>query len=185
MSRGPGLIQRAILALITSDSNGAWTTSDICQHVYGKTFKRQRVAVLRAMRSVTLPEGWALCHLWLAGSELCIVNQCSLESMLRKRWCEDWRQWLFVDADKYSFEEYRASNYAEAYADRFLRKDVDQATRYRDGTPAERRDIEIERATKLLNILGWDWPSIQDTRVKLAGLRLQRARPVNKLSQRA
>ena len=35
MSRGPGPVQQAILALIKSDKDGAWPLGQVCQHVYG------------------------------------------------------------------------------------------------------------------------------------------------------
>jgi hypothetical protein len=95
MSRGLGRIQRAILALIDTDVDGARITADICQHVYGAVEKRHRVAVGRAMRTITLPGLWKV---WDHDKERCLYNAGSVESTLRKDWLDDRRYgWKYDD----------------------------------------------------------------------------------------
>jgi hypothetical protein len=59
MSRGPGRLQRGIIRLIEQHPDEVFSSTKLCQHFYGGSAvqKRQRVAVLRAMRSVKKP-GW-------------------------------------------------------------------------------------------------------------------------------
>jgi hypothetical protein len=60
MSRGPGRVQREVAVLIAANADGAWTTADLCQHIYGvKTAeKKHRVAVIRALECMELPPLW-------------------------------------------------------------------------------------------------------------------------------
>ncbi len=90
MSRGPGPVQRAILALIEGDQDGAWPLGEVCQHVYGGAFveKKHRVAVARALRTMLLPEPWQVAYLSRPGTEYCLFNACSAESQTRFKWHE-------------------------------------------------------------------------------------------------
>jgi hypothetical protein len=75
MSRGPGRIQQEIAALIAANPDGAWTTADLCRHIYEvKTIeKKHSVAVARALRSMELPPPWK----WW---NYCLYNTSSRES---------------------------------------------------------------------------------------------------------
>jgi hypothetical protein len=58
MDREPRRLQRAIIELIeSSDSEDVgWTTSWLCDHVYGgKSSKSQRNALMRAIKMMKLP----------------------------------------------------------------------------------------------------------------------------------
>ena len=51
MSRGPGRIERAIVAILDAEPDNAFTTEDLCDRVYSgvnRVEKKHRVAVLRA-----------------------------------------------------------------------------------------------------------------------------------------
>jgi hypothetical protein len=98
MSRGPGRVQRAILAVIATDSDSAWTITQLCQHIYStkSVEEKHRVSVIRALRTMHLPDSWAL--LYKSGPEFYFVNMSSVESVLRHRyllhpWPSDFNQW--------------------------------------------------------------------------------------------
>ena len=88
MSRGPGHVQQAILALIESDQDGAWPLGEVCQRVYSGAFveKKHRVAVARALRTMALPEPWRVAQMSRPGAEYCLFNACSVESRTRLNW---------------------------------------------------------------------------------------------------
>ncbi|RWN47352.1 MAG: hypothetical protein EOS03_13465 [Mesorhizobium sp.] len=89
MSRGHGRIQTAILALIASDDDGAWTTTDICAEVFrgaNRVEKKHRVAVSRGLRTMRLPESWSARIGDRQGCEYVLYNRLSLESATRMRW---------------------------------------------------------------------------------------------------
>jgi hypothetical protein len=52
MSKGLGYVQRAVTELIeNSDAKDVgWTTGWLCEHVYGKSSKSQRTALIRAIK---------------------------------------------------------------------------------------------------------------------------------------
>jgi hypothetical protein len=125
MSRGMGRVQRAILSLIETDVDGVWLTADICRHVYGvvspakksvrrvKTKvgklpvieKRHRVAVARAIRTMTLPGLWRTKWVWKPGNELYLYNAGSIESTLHARWLRDGRPpagWATRDVERFA-----------------------------------------------------------------------------------
>ena len=54
MSKGPGRIERAILATFIAEPDNAFTTADLCSRIYrvNQASKRHRVAVLRALTNV-------------------------------------------------------------------------------------------------------------------------------------
>ena len=86
MSHGPGHVQRAILDLIDGDPDGAWTTTEICQHVYAVDLveKKHRVAVIRVLRRL---KGWSYSH--RPGHEGVLWTKYSHESCLKACWLCD------------------------------------------------------------------------------------------------
>ena len=88
MSRGPGPVQQAILALIESEQDGAWPLGEVCRHVYGAALveKKHRVAVARALRTMALPDPWRVAQMSRPGAEYCLFNACSVESRTRLNW---------------------------------------------------------------------------------------------------
>jgi hypothetical protein len=131
MSKGPGHLQRAILELIADNPNGAWRTSDICRHVYGKSAavtKTQRVSVSRALRKMKLPGTWEIWRSNKRSGESWLCDPCDDESRYQ------------VDLEPYGCDEWRRARREDAC------KEAATARRYRDGSPAERLVIDIERA---------------------------------------
>jgi hypothetical protein len=54
MSRGPGRIERAIMAVVAAEPDNAFTVADLCDRVYpgvNRIEKKHRVAVARAMKN--------------------------------------------------------------------------------------------------------------------------------------
>jgi hypothetical protein len=88
MSRGLGATQRAILALIDNAPAGAWSTTELCNSIYGGAEKKYRVAVARALRTVALPDGWVPYPLNRHGCEYCLYNVRSFDSVARKIFLE-------------------------------------------------------------------------------------------------
>lgn len=87
MSRGPGRIQQTIIQMIESDADGAWTTGEICASAFrgaNRIEKKHRVAVSRSLRTMALPETWAVVRCERSGSEYVLYNLISLESTLLK-----------------------------------------------------------------------------------------------------
>jgi hypothetical protein len=63
MSRGPGAIQRKLLAIFTKDARGVFTTEMLCHYVYNieKVQKKHRVSILRAIKRLagsSMPTLW-------------------------------------------------------------------------------------------------------------------------------
>jgi hypothetical protein len=61
MSKGPGRVQRSILALIKEHPGEAFTVEDVSRAIYQTNLKPTRaqlVAVDRALKSVKLPSRW-------------------------------------------------------------------------------------------------------------------------------
>ena len=63
MSRGPGWVERRLQALFTGTRKPAFTTTELCQQVYGvkHVHKKHRVSVLRAVKRVaerSMPTLW-------------------------------------------------------------------------------------------------------------------------------
>jgi hypothetical protein len=85
MSRGPGRIQQEIAALIAANPDGAWTTTVLCQHIYGLVEKKHRVAVIRAFEHMEWPPLWKVCVLGRQGGELCLYNTGDVTSTMRKQ----------------------------------------------------------------------------------------------------
>ncbi len=147
MSRGAGKVQTAILSLIASDDDGAWTTTDVCEAVYrgvNRIEKKHRVAVSRAIRTMALPEPWAVARLERAGCEYLLFNQLSLESRLRKYW-----QASFV-VPGYAFEQYKNS-YPHHVAK--AEKEIADYREYFEADELGRINIEIREAQTSLGML--------------------------------
>jgi hypothetical protein len=133
MSRGLGAVQRAVLELIASKAEGAWRTQDICEHVYGASEKRHRVAVLRAIKRMTLPEGWEFG--WAEDAGGCLYRPCSDKSQIERARL---RRWLLHVTPKKFKDSYR-----HLY-DRAIEA-AQKARAWRDASPIERIDIQIEQ----------------------------------------
>jgi hypothetical protein len=74
MSSDPGYIQRAIIELIqdSGPEDVGWTTSWLCEHIYGaKSNRSKRAALIRAVKAMELPVGWKFEHGW---DELQLIN---------------------------------------------------------------------------------------------------------------
>jgi hypothetical protein len=85
MSREPGRLQRVISELIESSGPGdvGWTTSWLCEHVYGgKSSKSQRTALIRAIKKMRLPVGWKFERGW---DELQLINDERFHARSRRR----------------------------------------------------------------------------------------------------
>jgi hypothetical protein len=131
MSRGPGYIQRAIRELIEANPDGAWQTSALCRLVYRPSrqpTKAQRVAISRALRRMTLPGTWDTVGRF-GDREYWLCDPCNLKSMK----IVYWKAWL----DRSAFEKR-----FEPGGDYF--KQVEKAKRWRDASPLERINVEIE-----------------------------------------
>jgi hypothetical protein len=174
MSHGPGHVQRAILALIEADPNGAWATGALCAHVYGveRVEKRHRVAVIRALRRMmrTLPAGWCVSRQGGPPHEHCLFNQHSVEGHLRAVWL-----W------KYSEMSVEAFGRSETAKD--IVANVEKLRRYRDADDIGKLDMHIADEQERLDLAeqGGDRASIKKSKERLAQLwerrrNLQRAR---------
>jgi hypothetical protein len=74
MSSDPGYIQRAIMELIQNSGpeDVGWTTSWLCEHIYGGNSNRsKRAALIRAIKAMKLPVGWTFERGW---DELQLIN---------------------------------------------------------------------------------------------------------------
>ena len=141
MSRGPGHVQRTILAMIEAEPHGAWTTGEIARSAYhGTTIeKKHRVAVLRALDKMKMPGTWKVRHQWLGAPEFCLFDHCDDESYMRA----DYAMFSWGDFDHWKESEHgiRARRYAG------------NAREYRDASPVKKIEIEIERKRSLLHLL--------------------------------
>jgi hypothetical protein len=187
MSRGPGRIQRAVIALIESDPDGVWTTAEICRRVYPDArgvAKKHRVAVLCALRRVALPGTWAVRWVrrgtvverwWAAprlrcvGTEFCLYHPCSDESQARVRWLEDGRE---PDCDRWKERFPYLVERAKAKAA--------DARRWRDASTAEKLDIQIAEAQQMIGLLNMagaaDAASIRPIAERIMALQASRAK---------
>jgi hypothetical protein len=130
-------VQRVILALIEADPHGAWTTEQLCRAVYpnARCGKKERVAVLRALKRMALPGTWGLVQLFRAGAEYCLCDPCDDESVLRA----DYAQSRSGDESYGDWKRKRAST------GRFesLKQYAARERRWRDATLVERIEIRI------------------------------------------
>ena len=145
MSKGPGRVQRAILALIEAEPHGAWTTADLCRLIYADDrplTKARRVAVLRDLHK--LPGTWEGRRMLSAQSgEYCLFDPCDNESYAHKVYLEDrWRK------RSQSYEHWRQAQAGNRVKTAF--GSAAQARKWRDASPIERLDIEIGRERQML-----------------------------------
>ena len=74
MSKGVGYVKRAIIELIESSGSDdvGWTIGWLCEHIYGGNSTRsQRNVLIRAIKTMKLPEGWKFERGW---DELQLIN---------------------------------------------------------------------------------------------------------------
>jgi hypothetical protein len=131
MSKGPGHIARLILSLIETEPDGAWLVSDICKLAYGveRVEKKHRVAVARTLRTMKLPGTW---HTERGGSEYCLFDVCSAESILRLKWRS-----IYPD---FSFARFKRDCH---YQEQPAAERAEKARRYRDASPVEKIDMQV------------------------------------------
>jgi hypothetical protein len=101
MSKGPGRIERAIEALFKAKPNDAFSTVELCDHVYAginRVERKHRVAVTRAANKVCarMPD-WGTYQSWRRGAELIFHNRASIMSYALARKKADAWEW---DTDK-------------------------------------------------------------------------------------
>jgi hypothetical protein len=105
MSRGAGRIQRAILALIEAEPDGAWSTPRLCAVVYPDVHfptKKHRVAVNRALRQMQLqlPQPWRVgrlakcCMLYNGVSERSIARRYYISTIWGPSWGRNFEEWF-------------------------------------------------------------------------------------------
>lgn len=146
MSRGHGRIQQIVLTLVEGDEDGAWSTSDICSHVFrgvNRVEKKHRVAVSRALRTMAMPEAWAVRCSERRGGDAVLYNRLSFESTNRMRWL------TLFGANHCSYEKYNQhySHQAEKAGE-----EVEEYRRYYDADEIGRLDIEIAKQQKIAGI---------------------------------
>jgi hypothetical protein len=144
MSRGPGRVQRSILALIKDEPDGAWTIEDLCRHIYGvRTIeKKHRVAVLRAFDNMDLPQPWYLSR---QGNACCLHNPLSLDSEIRREWLSHFSYLnLGLSLDRFK-QDY-------GHIIERARDTVAEATRYHQADELGKLDIEIANQQKQLAV---------------------------------
>ena len=78
MSRGPGRIERAIVAAFGSEPKRVFTTEDLCRYVYRHLTtieKKHRVSLIRAARKVLEREpSWRMARTQSPGAPLIFFN---------------------------------------------------------------------------------------------------------------
>ena len=167
MSKGPGHIQRSILALIERDpdhGDGAWTLGQICEQSYrgiNRVEKRHRAAVARALRKMTLRESWEVKRMHGHGEEYCLYNTCSLISAALLDWCAECKRcdrfgWRHPDDDIVEFMRQRPRCY-EPSDDHYNMPGCSVPS----GGVMVRRlisvEIQIEDIERSASILGEEW----------------------------
>jgi hypothetical protein len=134
MSRGHGLVQRKILELIAAEPNGAWSLDNLCGIVYPPAIKTramakaQLVAIGRALKRLQLPGTWAVQR---NDRECWLCDPCNLGSM------------RIVYRGHPSHFEPGGMYY----------KQVERAKRFRDGSPLDRINMQIEDEHKRLGAI--------------------------------
>jgi len=85
MSKGLENVQWKILEMIASDPHGAWNLPEICAFVYNTSAanveKRQRVAVLRAIKTMTLPGSWKLGRSGDGENQIGLYDPCDTQNV--------------------------------------------------------------------------------------------------------
>ncbi len=146
MSRGPGRIQEAIFAIIEAEPQGAWTTTQLCERIYGTSVeKSHRAAVARALSRMKLPPLWCIRRTGKAGAERCVYNAGDMESTLRAVFMGD-----AGDCYAWDFEAWK-----QKYPQRIerARNDVDEALRYHNASPTEKFEIEVNELRQVIGLL--------------------------------
>jgi hypothetical protein len=156
MSKGPGRVQRAILALIDADPDGAWTVEELCRRAYpsiNHIDKRHLVVALRALRKMTLPGTWDVLRLRRQGQGYCLADPCSDEAQLRIIWLESGRcrrESFEVWIDRYDEDDQSWS----ARTRKRAREYAAEARRWRDATPVQKLDTRIAHLRTRLGYFG-------------------------------
>jgi hypothetical protein len=148
MSRGPGHVQRTILAMIEAEPHGAWTTDEIARRAYPGTIdKKHRVAVLRALFNAKLPDTWWVGYTGVAGQgRACVLyDSCDDQSQARREHigCSWRRRYPDFDAWKKSISH----RYDAALEMAATRRKV------RDASPVEKIDLEVKGHRDMLRLL--------------------------------
>src|SRR6516225_9600569 len=136
MSRGPGHVQQKVAALVAANPDDAWTTTKLCELIYGgQPEKKHRVAVIRALLTMELPDLWWVQPLECQGSEYCLYNAGSTRST---------QVWSVYSrgrnpTDPAEFKEWGMG--AEDAAEK-----VREAVDWHKATPVQRLDVQIKAA---------------------------------------
>jgi hypothetical protein len=139
MSRGPGRVQREVAILIAANADGAWTTADLCQDIYGvKTAeKKHRVAVIRALERMELPPLWKVWRIGRPGCELGLYNAGSVMSTVRKG-C--------INKGENASDPAVLKEWTERDGIKRATKDVREAVRYHKASPVGKIEIRLNAA---------------------------------------
>lgn len=150
MSKGPGRVQRAISTLIEGDPDGAWTTADICRVVYpgDEIDKKHRVAVLYALRHMTLPGTWTVRRLSRAGVEFCLYDPCRDEAQTRVSWME-----MMIRSPRRYDPNYRRWKKREDFMVERAHNRAAEARRWRDATPLEKIKRDMSQIRMILGAI--------------------------------
>jgi hypothetical protein len=159
MSKGPGRIQRAILAEIEANPDGAFLIEELAALVYSginRVEDKHRVAVARALRTMTLPGTWGLRRLSRLGRALCLYDDCSDIAEIKVAYLvasgHEYR-WKYTGERR--LQQPRFASFADwqaARPDRVAqaRAGAAAARRWRDAPPLEKLDREIARVEQAL-----------------------------------
>jgi hypothetical protein len=163
MSRGPGRVQQEIAALIAANPDGAWTTADLCQHIYGvKTAeKKHRVAVVRALERMDLPPLWKVWRIRRQVCELGLYNAGSVMSTVRKG-C--------INKGEDASDPALLKEWADRDGIKRATKDVRDAVRYHKASPVGKIEIRLDAARTLR-----DHTAIAELEAELAELQADAA----------
>lgn len=83
MSRGPGKIERALLALFAANPSAAFTVEELAEVIYrgiNRIEKKHRVAIIRAARKAASSAGWRTWTSESPGSRLVYLNPLDFRS---------------------------------------------------------------------------------------------------------
>jgi len=83
MSRGPGKIERGLLALFVANPSAAFTVEELAEAMYpgvNRVAKKHRVAIIRAARSAASIAGWRTWTSESPGSRLVYLNPLDFRS---------------------------------------------------------------------------------------------------------
>jgi hypothetical protein len=146
MSRGLGRVHEVIIAMMEAEPQGAWTTTQLCERIYGTSVeKSHRAAVARALFGMKLPPLWCVRRTDKPGAEYCLYNAGDVKSTLHAIFVGD-------SAGRYAWD-------FEAWKERYphciekARNDVDEALRYHDASPMEKLDIEVNELRQVIGLL--------------------------------